>query len=635
MSSDENSTSSKRTRASGEALDFLLQEFERNQNPSNEQRRDISDKTGMTEKAIRIWFQNRRAKLRKFERLSKINTNTTNTTNSSIHSSRSNSFSNLISPTYHNNGNHNNNNTNATLSQSFIPIEINEKYCFINCSSLSVGSWQRIKSGYHQENLLRNNLINLSPFTLNQVMANVDLLVILSKKNFEINYFFSAISNNSKILFRIFYPIDSILTCSLLDNNINKENNELRVSLSHQPKFSVYFFNGVNSNANQWSICDDFSEGQQVSHAYMNEGGTAIPHVLVGVKSSLQYLNAFILENNQIMHQAQQAQQAQQVQQQVQQQFDNPLIWDENNQDFQNQPQSQQILSLQHSQPPQQNFSPLGNYDANQSPNSVTSHTNMHINSNPNNNSNNNIIHSSVTTPHSASSNRVYPTSNPLSNNSQTFHNHHPSNNTNIHDTTNPNTNGVSNHDNFDIFHSANTPDFFINTQNEMVNTPGSNMGGINGPNGTGPLNPVMYSNNNSPSLNNLPTATSNSSNIHAYTHHQYPNNDPLLETLSNGSNHTNNNLNGPNHTSHHLHQPSNHEFDFIGLHNDFNTPSSSNNNTPGLGFETTITTGPIGGGNTNNDTNNSNTGTGSNGNTGNNGASNIDHFIDYGSQFS
>ncbi|RLV93532.1 Regulatory protein PHO2 [Spathaspora sp. JA1] len=281
LSSDEGS--SKRTRASGEVLDFLLSEFERNANPTPEQRRFISEKAGMNEKAVRIWFQNRRAKLRKFERMQKQSGHANIPPPPSM-SSRSSSYRYSMG--------------DVGMRMSNIPIEINEKYCFIDCSSLSVGSWQRIKTGYHDENLLTNNLNNLSPFTLNTIMNNVDLLVILSKKNFEINYFFSAISNNSKILFRVFYPISSIVTCSLLDNNINKENNELRVCLAHQPKFSVYFFNGVNSNSNQWSICDDFSEGQQVSQAYVQNNQTTIPHVLVGGKSSLQYLNSFILENN-------------------------------------------------------------------------------------------------------------------------------------------------------------------------------------------------------------------------------------------------------------------------------------------------------------------------------------------------
>lgn len=295
MSSDEYGSSSKRTRASGEVLDFLLQEFENNHNPSPEQRKEISDKTNMSEKAVRIWFQNRRAKLRKFERLNKTGDSSFGKKLGGGSSSGS-----IIS------GHNDHQNPKGSNRSPFgdVFISINEKYCFIDCSSLSVGSWQRIKTGKHDTKLLENELVNLSPFTLNKVMSNADLLVLLSKKNLEINYFFSAAANDSKVLFRIFYPISSIIKCSLLDNNINKENNELRLCLSHEPKFSVFFFNGINSNANQWSICEDFSEDQQVSAAHGSDGDDVIPHVLVGVKNSLQYLNSFILENNQMAPQA-------------------------------------------------------------------------------------------------------------------------------------------------------------------------------------------------------------------------------------------------------------------------------------------------------------------------------------------
>lgn len=291
-------SSNKRIRASGEVLEYLLREFDKNQNPTPDQRKEISERTNMSEKAVRIWFQNRRAKLRKFERMGKpikgqngvsknnaaLSTFSTNLS-SSIHSSRSNSYSSM----------------SALHMQSISAVEVNEKYCFIDCSSLSVGSWQRIKSGSHDVKL-QQLLVNLAPFTLNGVMKNVDLMVILSRKNEEINYFFLAISNNSRILFRIFYPISSVLQCSLLDNNINKENNELRLSLARKPRFSVFFFDSVNSNLNQWSICDDFSEGQQVSGAYYAPGGTSTPHVLVGPKHALLYLKSFIAEHNLIHH---------------------------------------------------------------------------------------------------------------------------------------------------------------------------------------------------------------------------------------------------------------------------------------------------------------------------------------------
>ncbi|EER30332.1 predicted protein [Candida tropicalis MYA-3404] len=279
-SEQSNQPTQKRIRATGEALEFLISEFQKNANPSPEHRKYISQKACMNEKAVRIWFQNRRAKQRKFER-QRLRVNSTGGVND---------FTTGL----------------MKMSNNSIPIQINDKYCFINCSSLSVGSWQRIKTGIFNESLLKNNLINLSPFVLNQVMNNVDLLIILSKKNSELNYFFSAISNNSKILFRIFYPLNSIVKCSVFKNNFNsnlENSSEIRLNLNFQPKFSVYFFNNdsttPNAMQNQWSICDDFSEGQQVSQAYTKVYDGAIeenstPHVLVGSTRALQFLSNYI-----------------------------------------------------------------------------------------------------------------------------------------------------------------------------------------------------------------------------------------------------------------------------------------------------------------------------------------------------
>lgn len=285
-------SANKRTRASGEVLELLVLEFSKNQNPLPDQRKDISERTNMSEKAVRIWFQNRRAKLRKAERMG-LPANpapngksgapsTFSNLGSSIHSSRSNSNTSVL----------------ALKTQAVqIPVEVNKKYCFVDCTSLSVGSWQRIKSGSHDTSLPQT-LVNLAPFTLNAAMAHVDLMVILSRRNQEINYFFLAVSNNTRILFRIFYPLSSIIQCLLLDNNINKESNELRLSLSRKPRFSVFFFDSANSNLNQWSICDDFSEAQQVSNAVYAAGGNSTPHVLVGPKHALLYLKSLITEHN-------------------------------------------------------------------------------------------------------------------------------------------------------------------------------------------------------------------------------------------------------------------------------------------------------------------------------------------------
>lgn len=299
-------SSSKRTRASGEVLELLLREFDKNQNPSPDQRRDISERTNMSEKAVRIWFQNRRAKLRKFERLGKpvkgagalgSGSASSLAANGARNSQRLAGFSGYSGSSSQLSRSNSYTSVSALQMHSALPVELNEKYCFVDCLSLSVGSWQRIKSGSHDSSLPQA-LVNLAPFTLNKAMTNVDLMVILLRKNQEINYFFLAILNHSKILFRIFYPIGSILQCSLLDNNIHKESNELRLNLARKPKFSVFFFDSVNSNLNQWSICEDFSEGQQVSNAFYAPGGSSMPHVLVGPKHALLYLKSFIAEHN-------------------------------------------------------------------------------------------------------------------------------------------------------------------------------------------------------------------------------------------------------------------------------------------------------------------------------------------------
>ncbi|KAI5960277.1 PHO2 [Candida theae] len=315
----------KRVRASGEVLNFLISEFENNPSPSPDRRKYISQKAQMNEKAVRIWFQNRRAKQKKYERSLRQGHSSVSSASSSYSNfspGGSSSFGKELAAHH----------TTFDFIQKHVPIEINEKYSFIDCTSLSVGSWQRIKSGIHQQSLLQNNLINLSPFNLNNVMQQVDLLVLLSRKNHELNYFFSATSNDSKILFRIFYPISAISRCSLHDNLVNSDNNELKIHLCHQPKFSVYFFNGLNSTTNQWSICDDFSEGQQVSRAYSStvdaeykfkdfepttssqdekydsngeeheedeedNGNSDVPHVLVGSKIALNYLSTYISQS--------------------------------------------------------------------------------------------------------------------------------------------------------------------------------------------------------------------------------------------------------------------------------------------------------------------------------------------------
>lgn len=303
----------KRTRATGETLDFLKQEFEANPNPTTQRRKKISELTGLPEKNVRIWFQNRRAKLRKSggQLKSGPGSNGDSGTGALVHEDSN----------------------DCTTYFDRIPLNINNNYYFTDVCSITVGSWNRMKSGaLRRENLpMIRDLSNLSPTSINQIMSNAtDLMVLISKKNFEINYFFSAMANNTKILFRIFFAISSVVNCSLTletediteagkqpDNdedhelNDNKEIDgsckhlesfaELKLAVSRPPNFAVFFLdNSDEGNGNQWSICEDFSEGRQVNDAFV--GGSNMPHALKGSESSLKFMNSLILDYNSTNH---------------------------------------------------------------------------------------------------------------------------------------------------------------------------------------------------------------------------------------------------------------------------------------------------------------------------------------------
>lgn len=300
--STNSATLPKRTRASGEILRFLTDQFNMNSNPSSAQRKEIAEKTGMPERSVRIWFQNRRAKARKQGKLEKKDDSNAIGTISNDQHNNNNNNSNIT-----NNHNGSNQNVNKTTPSSISnpsrtnspfnlsashPIEVNNKYYIMECKNLSIGNWQRIKAGY----ITNTYLPNLSPQSIIQLMSTTDLVVILSKKDAELNYFFSGVFQNEKVLFRIFYPVRNIIKCSLL-NQTDPKSTTLNLELSHSPQFAVHFTVDPTTgepNVNQWSICEDFSEGQQVTNAHYSVDGLKIPHILHDDLTNLKFLHTLI-----------------------------------------------------------------------------------------------------------------------------------------------------------------------------------------------------------------------------------------------------------------------------------------------------------------------------------------------------
>lgn len=331
----------KRNRAKGETLNILERQFHLNPNPTPQERRQIAKLVNMNEKSVTIWFQNKRAKIKRCNRQKRVDQDQgselhpiNNTASNSIVDSTSNDKKRKFGK---DDMGSNSDDSGVYKDKDFeqdleeedgqsdvafkdgeeinffdrIPLDININYYFIDVCSILVGSWNRIKSGsiLNKKLTLLQNMRNLSPRSINEIMVNsTDLTVVISKKNFEVNYFFSAITNNCKVLFRIFYPIDNIVNCSISlnsdelisnNNNNNTTNNdicsELKLTLNKSPNFAVYFLNeNVLDTTNQWSICEDFSEGKQVNDAFI--GGSNLPHILKGLQDSLKFMNSLILD---------------------------------------------------------------------------------------------------------------------------------------------------------------------------------------------------------------------------------------------------------------------------------------------------------------------------------------------------
>ncbi|CAL9729411.1 regulatory protein Pho2p [Monosporozyma unispora] len=388
---DESPNKSKRKRAKGETLNILKREFNLNPSPTPQQRKDIAKLIGMPEKSVTIWFQNKRAKMKRKrlkEQNEAPNSGSVLTSPQQQHSQRSMSNNSVRfrgknstkqrrrkskSKRRRYSSNNNNDNSSPMSNEDYddddgyddeeeddyddyddednesgysrsssimndledereinffdrVPLDINKNYYFIDVCSITVGTWNRMKSGSILRKKLKSlrNLRNLSPKSINDIMLDsTDLIVLISKKNFEINYFFSAVTNNSKILFRIFYPIASVTNCSISlesdeaitdsnatsrsntnnrnfsdnteDNDTTNKFSELKLTIDKSPNFAVYFLNeNVLDTQNQWSICEDFSEGKQVNDAFI--GGSNLPHILKGLQDSLRFMNSLILD---------------------------------------------------------------------------------------------------------------------------------------------------------------------------------------------------------------------------------------------------------------------------------------------------------------------------------------------------
>ena len=310
---------SKRHRVQPEALKQLKILYKSTTHPSIQQRKELSQRINMSERSVTVWFQNRRANQKKKKIIADERRRKRRTHSRSSNRSSDSDESDTNDEESENDEDRNSNwlseesEDDKEKLEMFdkIPLDINMNYNFIDIGVISVGSWNRKKSGSMSLDGQRRvqQMRNLSPNSIYSILNDeTDMIVLISKKNQEINYFFCVPSETGKILFRMFYPIRIVANCTLTlesdtDLTSKKETlniGELKLDLDKPPTFAVHYSNSNNPdiqnlpNQNQWSLCGDFSDGRQVTDAYI--GGSNMPHCLRGLQSSLIYMNSLILE---------------------------------------------------------------------------------------------------------------------------------------------------------------------------------------------------------------------------------------------------------------------------------------------------------------------------------------------------
>ena len=291
----------KRIRVTGNALAQLKRVYQHSPCPSMQMRKQLAEEIDLPERTITVWFQNRRATLKKKRRMREERRRQGHGNDESGSEDSDGDYSDLGSDEY--------SETEKLSLFDRVPVSTNRDYNLIDICSITVGSWNRTKNGTITPvafDVVRN-LKNLSPKSIYKIIGrSTDMLVLISQKNLEINYFFCQFSEENKTLFRVFYPINSVSNCTLtLESGAElaagrevSNFGEMKLTLDKPPTFAVHFFKPEYREipkTNQWSLCEDFSVGKQVNDAYI--GGSNMPHCLKGLQSSLLYMNSLILDH--------------------------------------------------------------------------------------------------------------------------------------------------------------------------------------------------------------------------------------------------------------------------------------------------------------------------------------------------
>lgn len=269
----------KRQRATPQQLSVLRNEFIINSTPNAKTREEIGQKIDMTERSVQIWFQNKRAKAKQFARRHHNGGYPNSTQFGDSHGFYSHTplMSPMPSPHMH---------ATAAVAQaqkSFLtaasfnssmpnPMDVGDYMgqsalsavpdeIMLPCTSLSIGSWQRVSS---------------------KVAATSDLNIVYSIIESSITYTMFA----DFTAFRIKYFMNDVKSMNYSPLPGTPNSGEIHIHLQKPPSFSIQ----TPKTLGTWVSCDDFSEMKQASYIML--------HKLTGGAFQLQMQLAQIAQLN-------------------------------------------------------------------------------------------------------------------------------------------------------------------------------------------------------------------------------------------------------------------------------------------------------------------------------------------------
>jgi hypothetical protein len=248
----------KRRRTTPDQLAILEKFFAGCRTPNGEQRKDLSKRTGMTERSVQIWFQNRRAKVKSLERRQSSQRNQMKQNANAVHLGPDivGKIASPLSP-------------QSNISDEHRSHDFHDAGIELPLNKLNIGSWTRLTV---EENDL---IIRLDP-TSGRIYLGV------------------------RIAAQMYYIIVHFRLLRSISISHNEKLTSIHFELNAFPEYALH---KTSEGAEGWYSCTDFTQGRQASqflrHALSGKTDILLPELKRVIQSNptLQRITMFTAQS--------------------------------------------------------------------------------------------------------------------------------------------------------------------------------------------------------------------------------------------------------------------------------------------------------------------------------------------------